>query len=180
MIRRVAYGAGLVVVGIVLLVLGTWAQGFLAGLPGNLMPDAPPEPTVDPADLAPDFDLPTLSGGRVKLSALRGQPVIVNFWASWCAPCLEELPMLAKFAESRRQEAAFLAVNVRENPDVAWLFADRAGVRAADVLLSDTAIMLDYQVVALPMTLVVDRRGVLTCRHNGIITEAKLLACLGQ
>lgn len=179
MMRRALHGLLLVAIGIVLIVFGTWAGEFITGIPRNLTPDASPAPTVDPADLAPDFTLPALAGDPVRLSAQRGKAVIINFWASWCVPCLEELPLLVRFAAERREKVILYAINMQEEPETARTFAEGVELPPEAVLLSEDGVLLDYQVVALPVTFVVDRRGVLVCRHVGIITEAALAACVG-
>jgi peroxiredoxin len=118
--------------------------------------------------MAPDFTLKSRDGVNIKLSELRGQVVMVNFWASWCGPCRQEMPLLQQLFE-RYQSLGFtlLGVNVDE-------------VRAAaDKMLSDVPVSFpvlyddrgkvskQYQVKAMPTTIMVDRDGRLRYLHKG-------------
>ncbi|MES9823663.1 MAG: TlpA disulfide reductase family protein [Candidatus Thiodiazotropha endolucinida] len=118
--------------------------------------------------MAPDFTLKSREGVNIKLSELRGQVVMVNFWASWCGPCRQEMPLLQQLFD-RYQSLGFslLGVNVDE---------DRA---AADKMLSDVPVSFpilyddrskvskQYQVKAMPSTFMVDRDGRIRYLHKG-------------
>ncbi|MEW8232043.1 MAG: TlpA disulfide reductase family protein [Candidatus Thiodiazotropha endolucinida] len=118
--------------------------------------------------MAPDFTLKSREGVNIKLSELRGQVVMVNFWASWCGPCRQEMPLLQQLFD-RYQSLGFslLGVNVDE---------DRA---AADKMLSDLPVSFpilyddrskvskQYQVKAMPSTFMVDRDGRIRYLHKG-------------
>ena len=98
----------LVVVAVVLPV-GAAVLG-LGRSPARLAPGAPPSssPTAavayPPGTPAPDLRLPGLDGGQVDLAALRGRPVVVNFWATWCDPCVREFPLLRQAAATHRPD----------------------------------------------------------------------------
>ncbi|MBL8743174.1 MAG: TlpA family protein disulfide reductase, partial [Myxococcales bacterium] len=68
--------------------------------------------------LAPDFTLPTLDGGQVRLADYKGKTIVLNFWASWCAPCRDEMPSLARLALALegRKDIVLLTVSVDEEP----------------------------------------------------------------
>ncbi|MFI0374842.1 MAG: TlpA family protein disulfide reductase [Candidatus Thiodiazotropha sp.] len=118
--------------------------------------------------MVPDFTLKSREGVNIKLSELRGQVVMVNFWASWCGPCRQEMPLLQQLFD-RYQSLGFslLGVNVDE---------DRA---AADKMLRDVPVSFpilyddrskvskQYQVKAMPSTFMVDRDGRLRYLHKG-------------
>ena len=76
--------------------------------------------------LAPDFELDTLNGGRFRLSDLRGRPLVVNFWASWCSPCRREVPALIR-AQNAHEETGLLVigVNIEEPRSAAQAFRRR-------------------------------------------------------
>jgi peroxiredoxin len=69
---------------------------------------------IQPGETAPDFELETLEGDTVRLSDLRGQKVILNFWATWCGPCREEMPEMQEFYDNNEEEVEILAVNLLE------------------------------------------------------------------
>ncbi|MFQ5636222.1 MAG: TlpA disulfide reductase family protein [Gammaproteobacteria bacterium] len=117
---------------------------------------------------APDFVLPDAHGTAVRLSDLKGQVVMINFWASWCGPCRQEMPLLeAIHRKYERLGFTLLGVNVEENPAdaQAWL-ADRP---VSFPVLYDpaNAVSKQYDVVAMPSTVLIDRRGRVRYLHHG-------------
>ena len=86
-------------------------------------------PSTDVGRAAPDFLLETPDGGTLRFSDLRGKPVLVNFWASWCAPCRQEIPEIVRAYNDRRDEGLeVLAVNLQENDGVIREFAEERGM----------------------------------------------------
>src|SRR5699024_4358880 len=67
---------------------------------------------IEKGDMAPDFEVETLDGGKVKLSDLRGEKVMINFWATWCPPCRAEMPDIQKFHEN--EEGTIVSVNLTD------------------------------------------------------------------
>ena len=113
---------------------------------------------------APDFTLNTLAGGPATLSALRGQVVIVNLWASWCGPCRAEMPAIQKvYAANRARGLTVLAVNstIQDSVPDARAFAQNLGLTFPILLDSDGAVGRRYLLRALPSTFFVDRQGVI-------------------
>jgi cytochrome c biogenesis protein CcmG, thiol:disulfide interchange protein DsbE len=126
---------------------------------------------------APSFDLPTLDGGgRLTLSALRGKAVVVNFWASWCAPCKDEAPLLEAAWRNRRKDGlVVVGVNVQDLSSDAKRFARRAGLTFPLVREGAGGRTADrYGLTGLPETFFVDRRGRVVDVHiqGGIDIEA--------
>ena len=116
---------------------------------------------LDDADRAlPTFSLDGLDGATWDAAALGGKPTVVNFWATWCAPCIEELPaMNAAWAELQGDGVGMLAINAGEAPETIEAFLERVPVDFP-VLLGDAAATLpDWGVRVLPTTLVVDADG---------------------
>ena len=116
---------------------------------------------LDDADRAlPTFSLDGLDGATWDAAALEGRPTVVNFWATWCAPCVEELPaMNAAWAELEDDGVGMLAINAGEAPETIEAFLERVPVDFP-VLLGDAAATLpDWGVRVLPTTLVVDADG---------------------
>jgi thiol-disulfide isomerase/thioredoxin len=85
--------------------------------------------TLTPAEELPDIVLPRLGGGdEVRLSDFRGQPLIVNFWGSWCDPCVDEMPAFQRVHQSLGDQVAFLGVNVNDTLERATIMVEETGV----------------------------------------------------
>jgi len=121
---------------------------------------APPSPQIGFA--APDFTLDTLDGKTITLSELRGQPALINLWASWCPPCRAEMPALdAVYREYRDAGFVVLAVNTtyQDSEADARAFALNLGLTFPILLDRDGATSRRYQMQALPTTFFVGRDG---------------------
>lgn len=131
---------------------------------------------------APQLALPRLGDGEVvTLAALRGRPVIVNFWASWCEPCAREMPALAAFARSQQGAAQVLAVNLGEDEATARDFLNANDAHGLTVLLDVELRARDaWGVRGLPVTFLVDPAGRIGALHAGEITQADLSAWLAS
>jgi len=120
---------------------------------------------------APVIDLPLLEDPqrRLQTSALRGQVWLLNVWASWCAPCQEELPVLRDAA--RRDGVMLYGLNYKDQNEAARTMLRRLGnpYRATAVDL-DGRIGIDYGVYGVPETFVIDREGMIRLRHPGPVT----------
>jgi len=128
---------------------------------------------------APELVLPRLDGpGRLRLAEYRGRPVVVNFWASWCGPCREEMPMLARFAQGQRR-VAVLGVAVNDAPSDSRAFAREAGVRFPLGVDRDAATAGRFGVSGLPVTVFVDAQGRVVRTVAGPVDEADLRGFTG-
>jgi len=122
--------------------------------------DRPPAPQTGFA--APDFTLETREGETVSLSDLRGQVVLLNFWATWCPPCRAEMPAIQKvYDQYADQGFTVLAVDVGEGDAQVAAFADERGLSFPILMDRDGAISTRYQVRAMPSTFFIDREGVI-------------------
>lgn len=119
-------------------------------------------------ELAPDFTLRTTDGRAMRLAEQRGQVVMINFWASWCAPCRVEMPHLQRLHEQYRA-AGFLLLGVSVDDDAARAVqaAQRAGVTFAVLLDTDKSVSARYDLRTMPSTVLVDRDGRLRHVHRG-------------
>ena len=118
--------------------------------------------TAKVGDPAPEITAIGLDGQAVSLSALRGRPVIVNFWASWCVPCREEFPLFRdELAAHSADGLEILGVIFKDSADPALNFATSFGIGWPHVLDPDGRIASAYRVVAPPQTYFIDRKGVL-------------------
>ena len=117
---------------------------------------------------APDFTLKQLDGKNLKLSELAGNVVLINFWASWCGPCVKEMPLLNKI-HNKYNPLGFtvLGVNVEQNSDNARDFLAGNGVDFPILLDSKNQVTQQYEVIAMPTTVLVDRDGKIRFIHKG-------------
>ncbi len=129
---------------------------------------------------APDFTLNALDSTTVHLAALHGRPVVINFWATWCRPCNNEMPELARrFAQHHEANLVVLAVNADGEPvDRIRRFASALSLPFP--VLSDPKIRTAtaYGVVRLPVTVFVDSAGIVRIVHAGPIQPSQLDAAL--
>ena len=129
-------------------------------------------PTADgtaPADDAlPDLTLDCLGGGTpVRLAGLAGTPTIINFWASWCAPCREELPLLAKAHRTYRDHLRVIGVDFADSaPDAAIELARRSGVTYPLLSDPDSTTKAPLKVIGLPQTVFVDAQGTMVATER--------------
>ncbi|MFT5218117.1 MAG: thiol-disulfide isomerase/thioredoxin [Planctomycetota bacterium] len=117
---------------------------------------------------APDFTLKQLKGSNLKLSELTGTVVLINFWASWCGPCREEMPLLNAL-HKKYEPLGFtvLGVNVEEQVANAKGFLDKFPVDFPILLDNKNQVSKLYEVIAMPTTVVVDRDGNMRYLHQG-------------
>lgn len=144
------------------------------------------------APLAPEFELevlargdlprrlarelePALADGRLALAELRGTPFVLNFWASWCIPCREEAPILARgWREHGPGGVLYLGLNMQDVTDDALDFIDEFGVRYPNVREPDNATAQAYGARGIPETYFVSGRGRIVGHVVGVVTEAQL------
>jgi peroxiredoxin len=124
---------------------------------------------------APDFELRALDGNVVKVSDLRGNVVWINFWASWCRPCRQELPDIqALYDEKRHGGLVVLAVNYEDSADVAREYASDLGMTMPVLLDSGGDVYDQYRLQGLPDSFFIDREGNLATLHFGFLNEDKM------
>ncbi len=132
-------------------------------------------------DLAPDFSLVALNGETVSLSQFRGQPVLINFWAVWCAFCRLEMPDIQKAYDEYQDEGlVVLGVNVGEDAQTAEPFIQEMGVTFSILFDRDARVMRVYRLRGLPTTVIVDREGVIRAIHLGLIEYQDIVGYLEE
>ena len=127
------------------------------------------------AGAAPDFTLTTFDGQTLRLSDLRGQAVVINFWASWCIPCRTEAPMLeAVWREYRDRGVVFVGIAYLDDDTAARQFIDEFDLTYPNGPDLGTRIAPQYRVKGIPETFFVDPDGQLRGVYVGPISEAEL------
>lgn len=123
---------------------------------------------IAPGALAPDFTLRTLSGPNLRLQEQRGRVVLVNFWATWCPPCRQEMPHLSKLYDKYGSSGFVLVgVNVDDDARKAVDLATRLGLKFPVALDTDKKVSRGYDVSAMPSTVLIDREGRVRYVHRG-------------
>ncbi len=117
---------------------------------------------------APDFTLHAADGRNVRLDELRGQVVLVNFWATWCGPCRAEMPRLdGLYRKYGKSGFVLLGVNIDDNPATALATAQKLGVSFPILLDTDKKVSKLYNLTDMPSTVVIDRDGKMRFLHRG-------------
>jgi len=128
----------------------------------QLIPDFEPLEGLGIGDLAPDFEISTLEGDTLRLSDLRGQIVILNFWATWCLPCQKEMPLLVDtYTQHGDKGVTVFAVNIGEEAGVVRDFTEDFGMTFPVGLDADETVMQGYRLFGLPTTFFINRQGVI-------------------
>jgi len=127
-----------------------------------------PASAIAPATTAPDFTLRTVSGPNLRMQEQRGRVVLVNFWATWCAPCRKEMPHLNRLYEKYRASGfVLLGVNVDDDPRNAIGVATKLGVKFPVLLDSEKKVSALYDLSAMPATVLIDKDGRVRFLHRG-------------
>lgn len=173
------------IAGAVALVVVVFGVVLALNVGGDPEADSQSSPLLD--KLVPTFDLPTLDGARISDSDLQGKYTLVNFWNTWCGPCIDELPELKKFADSHRADTDVQMVGIVRDPNESksaigsyakangmdWTLAMDPGNKAA----------LDFATRGQPESFLVDPNGVVRVFFYGPVTAGGLdraLAVIGR
>lgn len=129
---------------------------------------AVPALAVAPQGPAPKFTLASMAGPTVNLDQYKGQVVMINFWASWCGPCRQEMPLLDQLYQQYADLGfALLGVNVEENPADAERMLKDTPVTFPILFDAENTVSQLYDVTAMPSTVIVDRDGNVRFVHKG-------------
>ena len=164
--RTIVLVVGLVIIGSLMLV------SLLGMRQANI-----PRPEVGRP--APAFSVPLFDGGDVTLADLRGKPAVVNFWASWCIPCVDEAPELEKTWQAYKDRGvAFLGIDYVDTEPKAREFMQRHGITYPNGPDLGSRISYDYRIKGVPETFVIDKDGVVRFVKIGPTTADELRSVL--
>ncbi|KUP37543.1 redoxin domain-containing protein [Bacillus halotolerans] len=130
---------------------------------------------IEEGQQAPDFTLKTLSGERTSLSDVKGKKVLLNFWATWCKPCRQEMPAMEEL-QKEHSDVAVIAVNftsAEKSEKQVQNFADTYHL-TFPILIDKKGINADYNVFSYPTTYILDEKGVIQDIHIGTMTKKEM------
>jgi cytochrome c biogenesis protein CcmG/thiol:disulfide interchange protein DsbE len=121
-----------------------------------------------PPKAASDFTLPSIGGQQVSLQQYRGKVVFLNFWATWCIPCREEMPALERFHQTyQSQGLAIISIDLKESAEQVTAFFQKHGLSFPALLDQSGTVFRDYLVAGMPTTYLIGRDGNLLARGVG-------------
>ena len=123
-----------------------------------------------------DFTGSLVGGGELKLSDLKGKVILLNFWATWCKPCVEEMPAFPKLMEKYGDDLALVTVNVGEDEETIREFLDKNSYSDLTVFLDEDYAISDlYPSDGIPYTIIIDREGVICHIQLGAVDADSML-----
>lgn len=135
--------------------------------------NASPPVGIEVGQTAPPICGTTLDGTPLDLASLRGRPVLLNFWASWCGPCRDEFPLFKTFSAAH-PDLVVVGVVYQDTPAKAKDFATSFGATWSSVTDPDGSMAKSYRIVGAPQSYFIDRAGVMSTRQIGILTGPDL------
>ncbi|OJE00687.1 thiol:disulfide interchange protein [Bacillus cereus] len=128
---------------------------------------------------APDFELTKLDGTNVKLSDLKGKKVILNFWATWCGPCQQEMPDMEAFYKEHKENVEILAINYTPSEkgggeEKVSNFAKETGITFPILLDKNIDVTTAYKVITIPTSYFIDTKGVIQDKFIGPMTQKEM------
>jgi peroxiredoxin len=159
--RRTAWQVTTIVAALGLLLVGGAADAREHLLEAMGMAKVPPK-------AAPDFTLPSTDGQQVSLQQYRGKVVFLNFWATWCIPCREEMPALERLHQTyQTQDLAIISIDLKESADQVKVFFQKHSLSFPALLDQNGSVFRDYLVAGMPTTYLIGRDGTMLARGVG-------------
>lgn len=155
---------------IILAVTGLW---YIAVHNGKATKTVTAEIGVTPGKQFDGFTLTSLDGKPITVGS-SGKVTVINFWATWCPPCREEMPELNKFAKKYQQSLVFYAVDIQEDSDKVAEFITKNNYTMTTLLDNDGTVAKKFRISAIPTTIVIDKDGLIKFRKSGPVTMSEL------
>jgi len=166
----------LIVITSLIIFVGIWT---LMGTFTNKTVHSETEVGVEVGMKAPDFTINNVNGKEVSLSDYQGTKVFLNFWASWCPPCREEMPSIQKLHKNY-DNIKVLAVNAGENKDKVLNYLMENNFSFTTLLDENGKVTTDYLIRGIPSTFVIDKEGIIVRKQRGAITYGKMEQMIDQ
>jgi thiol-disulfide isomerase/thioredoxin len=166
---------------LLIMITAVLASGLLVGCGGGTPTTSGTTPSVTAAPEkgkpAPDFTLTDLDGKTVTLSSLKGKRVLINFWATWCVPCFNEMPYFqAVYKNNAYKDLAFLSIDVGESSSRTSGYMEKNAFSFKQVLVdSKSDVALKYGIQFLPTTIMIDADGIIKLLKIGEFVDLKEL-----
>lgn len=166
----------------VLLVMGGIALGMLLGVLALRLIDTSSRVRSELAvgTPAPEFELESLAGGKARLADYRGKAVLLNFWATWCAPCKKEMPLFEVRSQRYKDQLVVIGVNLGEGREEVQAFAKEMEINFPVLLEPSGKASAAYNVSGYPSTFFIDQEGILQSIYIGEISETRLDQALAE
>ena len=123
---------------------------------------------------APEFELATLTGEKVRLSDYRGKPVVINFWSTWCEPCKAEHDLLQQGSAFYGEDVVFLGVLYQDTPEAASAYLSERSNRFPHLLDPETRVGMDFGVSGVPESFFIDAKGRIRHKEAGVVSGSLL------
>ena len=130
--------------------------------------------------IAPRFTLTDTAGAQVSLEDHRGKVVLLNFWATWCPPCRQEMPDIQSRYEMHHPNLVVLAIDNNEPLDLVQSYVDEVGLSFNPLLDPGADVQILYQIRGYPTSMFVDENGIIQIVHVGLMTQSQLDDYLSQ
>lgn len=155
-----------ILIGIAALLTAAWAI-----YQGNLSSDTQRIGAIEIGAVAPEFTAVNSAGEQVKLSDYRGKVVMINFWASWCTPCVREMPMINQIAQTYQEDVQTLFVNVGEAKGTIREFMNKQQFDFPVIIDVTGKVSGLYRITGLPATMIIDQEGMFSHILLGELTK---------
>ncbi|MBT2638401.1 MULTISPECIES: TlpA disulfide reductase family protein [unclassified Bacillus (in: firmicutes)] len=149
------------------------------GVLGFLVSGLGGKASAQPGDQSIEFELQDIEGNTYKLSDFKGQPVVLNFFATWCAPCIDEAPELEAFGKEYK-DAKLLILAKGESKKRMEKYISKSGSELTYLLDTKEDISKDYNVIGQPETIIIDGNGVIVERFSGPTTKDDLIKMIQE
>src|SRR3989338_6910481 len=161
-------------IGIIAIIIAAIAFIELSKPKGNAIASDDKSTGITIGKTAPDFELETLEGKKTKLSDYRGKKVILNFWASWCPPCREEMPEFQRIYSENRDKLVVVGVNLQESRENAEAFIEKLSITFPILLDPNSQVKDMYNVFTQPVTYFIDESGKIVDKKFGPLTSEEI------